>query len=162
MNWQSCSRQPGEPDQNRAKDHQRSAISSRISNRSIVQKSRYITWYQRPNSGMHIGATHVSKQFSRFEQGTAWASLVRCPERASKVRRDPGSFRPNRATRTLDWNSCANDVVGQVASWEMKLKPQSPASRKPARRGLRGLHGPGARQRRVPGDSGRMGRTGAR
>src|ERR1035437_5938141 len=40
----------------------------------------------------------------------------------------------------------------EVALWEIKLKPQSPASRKPAGRGSRDLHGPCARQRRVPGD----------
>src|ERR1017187_11029931 len=98
MNWQSCSRQPGEPDQNRAKDHQRSAISSRITAVPSF-RSLGITWYQRPNSGMHIGATHVSKQCSRFEQGTAWVLVSYAVRNGrQKVRRDPGSFRPNHAS----------------------------------------------------------------
>ena len=57
---------------------------------------------------------------------------------------------------------CRRCCWPEVALWEMKLKPQSPASRKPAGRGSRDLHGTGARQRQVPDESGRMGHVGAR
>jgi transposase len=100
MNWQSCSRQPREPDRNRAKDHQRSAISSRISSRSIMQKSRYHLvsapeWRDAYWRDSRIQAVQPLRAGNRMG-----ASLVRCPERASKSSSRSGVIpAESRATR---------------------------------------------------------------
>ena len=102
MNWQSCSHQPGEPDQNRAKDHQRSAISSRISSRSIIQKSRYHLVSASESRDAYWRDSRIEAVQPLRAGNRMGASLVRCPERASKSSARSGVIpAESRAIRTM-------------------------------------------------------------